>query len=262
LLKTPLVLKISLAALILLCLVSAVTFILLKEQQTEKTNQAANIFKDNNITVYNFSDYDLIIVSFEDNFDFIYDSSPYLSVNNFAKKYNYRYLINGSFFEPSKAHAGWLYVLGQTKTQLKKDPQLSHVVRLNYKTGQIDFIQFQQFQPSESKNDLEFQTGPLIIERNQIKTNYIQQSFNGLSPYKRTLLAYTEEDRRKYFIIVKRNTKLDQLSKYLLTLSVFSGKTLSVINLDGGPSVAMFSKTYPELNFNETAILPILLGVK
>ncbi|NES18723.1 MAG: hypothetical protein F6K41_07275 [Symploca sp. SIO3E6] len=52
------------------------------------------------------------------------------------------------------------------------------------------------------------------------------------------------------------------MADYLLTLSVFSGKTLHVVNLDGGTSTALYSQTNPELNLNEAAVLPILLGLK
>ena len=152
--------------------------------------------------------------------------------------------------------------MGEQLTPLKPDRQLSHIVRFNPKTAVLDFVDAKRFQPSTQNTEIEFQTGPLIVANNKVTTDYIRQSINGLSPFARTLLAYTEEDRKKYFIIAQKIVKLDQLANDLLTLSVFSGKTLHVVNLDGGPSVALHSKTHPELNFNESAVLPIVLGLK
>ena len=232
------------------------------EERPEKIIYPDRSIKDGEVMVYKFAAHEIIMVSFLGSFDFIYDPSQSLSVKNVVTKLNYRYMINGSFFEQSKEHAGWLSILGQTKTPQKKDRQLSHIIRFKPNTGEMNFIEYKLFKPSMNNNYIEFQSGPLMIEKNQVSKNYIQKSLNGLLPYRRTLLAYTEEDRRKYFIVTKKTIKLDELTKYLLALSVFSGKTLYVINLDGGPSVALYSKTYPELSFNETAILPVLLGVR
>ncbi|NET59950.1 MAG: phosphodiester glycosidase family protein [Symploca sp. SIO2E6] len=232
-----------------------------QEQSSRPTIYPDSQLQDGEIMVYQFDNYDLTIVSFVGNFDFIYQPSQALSLKTLATESNYRYLINGSFFEASQEHAGWLSVLGQEKTPLKEDPQLSHIVQYNLNTGGLNFVEAQLFQPSTQETNIEFQSGPLIIDNNQVTTKYIEQSLNGLLPFRRTLLAYTEEDQRKYFMITENKVKLDDLAEYLLTLSVFAGKTLQVMNLDGGTSVALYSQTHPELNFNEAAILPILLGI-
>ena len=112
------------------------------------------------------------------------------------------------------------------------------------------------------KSNIEFQIGPLVIQANVIHLPSIRQSINGLRASQRTLLAYTEEDRLKFFITVRKPECLDKLGEYLLKLSIFEGKTLSVINLDGGPSVALDIQAHPEMNHNGDAILPILLALK
>jgi len=232
-----------------------------QEQSSQPTSYPDSIVKDDDVMIYQFNKYDIIIVSFVGNFDFIYQPSQTLSVKTVAIESNYRYLVNGSFFEASKEHAGWLSVLGQEKTPLKEDPQLSHIIQFNPNTGELSFVEAKLFRPSTHRNNIEFQSGPLIIDGNQVTTKYIEQSLNGLLPFKRTLLAYTEEDQRKYLMITKKDVKLDELADYLLTISVFLGKTLHVVNLDGGTSVALYSQTHPELSVNEGAILPILLGL-
>lgn len=261
-------LKRGLCIILLLCLGGVgITFF----QRAKKSDQEIiyqqtvypdSSFKDGNIMAYKFNNYDMTIVSFVGNFDFIYKPSQVESVKNVATKSNYKYMVNGSFFEESKEHAGWLSVLGQQQTPIKEDKQLSHIISFNPNTEVLSFVEAKLFQTSTKKTDIEFQSGPLIIDSNKVTKKYINQSINGLLLFERTLLAYTEEDQRKYFIITKKNVKLDELADYLLKLSVFSGKTLYVVNLDGGSSVALYSQTHPELSFNETAILPILLGLQ
>ena len=259
-------LKISLFIVLLLCLGGiGITFFQLKKSSTQQNQQTIypdRTIKDGDFMVYQFNNYDMTIVSFLSSFDFIYKPSQDLSIQTVATKSNYRYMINGSFFEASKEHAGWLSLLGEEKTPIKEDRQLSHIIKFNQKTGIMSFVEAKKFQPSTDKSNIEFQSGPLIIDSNQITNKYINQSLNGLLLFERTLLGYTEEDGRKYFIITRENVKLDELADYLLKLHVFSGKTLNLVNLDGGTSVALYSQTYPELNFNANAILPILLGIK
>jgi hypothetical protein len=76
------------------------------------------------------------------------------------------------------------------------------------------------------------------------------------------LLGYTEEDRMKFFITVRKPEPLDKLGEELLKLSIFEGKALSVINLDGGPSVALDSQAHPQMNHNQDAVLPILFALR
>ena len=111
------------------------------------------------------------------------------------------------------------------------------------------------------KANIEFQTGPLVIQANVLDMPSIHQSINGLRSHQRTLLGYTEEDKLKFFITVRKSERLDTLGEYLLKLSIFEGKTLSVINLDGGPSVALATQSHPEINHNEQAVLPILFAL-
>jgi hypothetical protein len=66
----------------------------------------------------------------------------------------------------------------------------------------------------------------------------------------------------KFFITVRKPERLDNLGEYLLKFSIFEKKTLSVINLDGGPSVALDTQAHPEMNHNRNAVLPILFALR
>ncbi|MBP0016805.1 MAG: phosphodiester glycosidase family protein [Cyanobacteria bacterium SBLK] len=220
-------------------------------------------FQDNEIEVYTEQKYGIAIVAFSGTFDLIYHPTKVLPLKDVAQYFEYRYIMNGSFFEGDRLnakHAGWLSILGMNHSSIKEDPQLSHVVRYNPSSGAIEFVPLEEFEPLRSDNYIEFQTGPLILHNNKLAEKYIRESINGLGEYKRALLAYTN-DKQKYFIITKEVVALDDLGEYLLTLPIFSDKILNVINLDGGPSVALYSKNFPELNYNEEDRLPILLTI-
>jgi hypothetical protein len=218
---------------------------------------------DDDIHAYTFDAYDISIIAFRSNFEIVYEPSQTLSIHEVRQRFKYRYLVNGSFFEWSGEHAGWLSISGNNLTPLKRDRQLTHIAILDTTTGQMVFLSVESWKPSMSdKANIEFQTGPLVIRANGLDMPAMRQSINGLRSHRRTLLAYTEEDLMKFFITVRKPERLDKLAEYLLKLSIFQGKTLSVINLDGGPSVALDTQAHPEMNHNGNAVLPILFALR
>jgi hypothetical protein len=218
---------------------------------------------DDDIQAYTFDASDISIIAFRNNFEIIYEPSQRLSIHQVGQSFNYRYVVNGSFFELSGGHAGWLSISGSNLAPLKHDRQLTHVAILNTTTRELNFKSAEVWKPSMSdKASTEFQTGPLIIQANVLDMPSIRQSINGLRSHQRALLGYTEEDRVKFFIIARKPESLDKLGEDLLKLSIFQAKTLSVINLDGGPSVALQSQAHPELNHNANAVLPILFALR
>ena len=220
------------------------------------------VFMDNDILVQNDAAYGITIIGFKGNYDLLYDPSDPLSLAEAGRKYPYRYIINGSYFENSRIHAGWLSTFGVQQTPLKVDRQLSHMAILDTSLGYLDFPDLDLWDTSMTNpKALEFQTGPLVIHENQVDTLAIQASINGLSPRLRTLLAYTKEDGMFYFMITREVCRLDDIGGYILSLDVFTGKTLDVMNLDGGSSTALYSRKHPNLNYNVNRALPILLGI-
>jgi len=218
---------------------------------------------DDDIQVYIFNAFDISIIAFRSNFEIVYEPAQRLSIHQIGQNFNYRYLVNGSFFESSGKHAGWLSISGSNLMGLKHDRQLTHIAILNTTSGEMVFKPAESWKPPMSDPaSIEFQTGPMVIQTNLLDMQSIRQSINGLRSHQRTLLGYTEEDMLKFFITVRKPERLDKLGEYLLNVSIFEGKTLSVINLDGGPSVALDSQAHPELNHNRDAVLPILFALR
>ena len=218
---------------------------------------------DDDFHAYMFDTYHISIITFPSSFEIIYEPRQKLSIREVGRRFKYLYLVNGSLFEWSGNHAGWLSISGKNLMPFKQDRQLTHIAILNTTTREMVFKPAEVWEPSMSdKANIEFQTGPLVIQANVIDLQSISRSINGLRSHQRTLLAYTEEDRLKFFITVRKPERLDKLGEYPLKLSIFEGKTLSVINLDGGPSVALATQAHPEMNHNEHAVLPILFALK
>lgn len=225
-----------------------------------KPNQ---ILKDERMQIYKFTAYNMTIIGFPGNFEILYQPAQTASVQKVGQDSGYRCIVNGSFFEQSREHAGWLSMFGKQYSPLKSDRQLSHITTLNTRTGAVLFTAAESWQDALMDSEsIQFQTGPLIVDSSRLALKPIRHSINGLQAHRRTILAFTEEDRLKYFIIVRSPGRLDEIGKYLLKLSIFAGKTLSAIDLDGGPSVALYLKDHPELSYNETVVLPILFGSK
>ncbi len=251
---------------VLFCVISVCCLsIVIACQETKPVNlRADQRFKTEAIEVYEFNQYGMTIAQLSGGFDLIYIPEKADVVKTLAEEQNYQYVINGSFFDGTYAkakHAGWLWVLGKNYAPIKQDPQLTHIAVYNTKNQQIQFVDYQNFTPSRSNEVIEFQSGPIVVENNQVAKTYIANSLNGSAPYTRSLLAVTD-NRTKYFITVRKPIRLDDLANYLLSLEIFAGKRLDVLNLDGGPSVALYSRELINLRYNDTAQLPILLGVR
>jgi len=218
---------------------------------------------DGETVVYNSDLYDITIVGFKDNFEIIYEPQKRPTLKQAGQKQGYRYLINGSYFEGSRVHAGWLSIFGNQHTPIKDDRQLGYIAVLDTSIGYIDFPGLDLWDSTMTNgSSIEFQTGPLVVYANTVDTLSINASINGTSSHLRTFLAYTEEDGMKYLIISRQRGPLAHMGEHLLSLPLFEGKTLSVMNLDGGSSTALYSREHPALNYNVNRPLPILLGIK
>lgn len=245
-------------------MVLAMTSYLHSQENETVTIQPDTTLIDSNIVLNQFNKLELSIVTVTGRFDFIFIPQNPDSVQIYAQKNDYRLLINGSFFDGLReqaTHAGWLKIFGKELANVKRDRQLSHIVKYSPVNGNFEFVDYINFKPDSSTDRIEFQTGPLVIEKNLITDNYLKKSINGMGKYWRTLLG-TTFDGTFYFITVRKKVALDELARFLRSTAIFAGKKLTVINLDGGPSVALFVEKYPQFNFNVNAQLPLLLGVK
>lgn len=251
--------RLALIGLIVLSITACSTF----TPNADKEPGICKTILDGNVIIYNSGLYDMTIVGFKGDIEIIYDAENPPTLKQAGQLNDYRYLINGSYFHASREHAGWLSILGTQHAELLDDKQLSHIVVLNKELEYIDFPGLEIWNDSSTSSEtIEFQTGPMVVAANTVDTLSINASINGKGAHLRTLLAFTEEDGMRYFIICRDLGPLENIGEHLLSLPVFKDKTLWAVNLDGGSSTALYSRDYPILNFNTERPLPILLGIK
>ena len=221
-------------------------------------------FVDGSDSVYLFKQFDLTALSVHHGFDYLFVPKGVPTLLSVAQAKNYRFMINGSFFDGVRLdaqHSGWLRILGKSFGTVWNNRQLTHVVRFDTTSGTVHIISSKDFKPSNSDHTIEFQTGPLVIEDNKVALSLISHSINGSGRYTRTMIA-VRNGSELLFITVRKPVSLDALARFLLTLSIFQQKRLDVINLDGGPSVAFYARAFPQLHYNVDDRLPLLLGVQ
>ncbi|MBD3362668.1 hypothetical protein GF362_03030 [Candidatus Dojkabacteria bacterium] len=225
---------------------------------------------DGNFRVYNYYDLNISILVTKQGFDFNYVPNNAPQIQTLAQNLGYQYIVNGSYFGGTNLdaeHAGLLNYYGIPITPIKYydqgvPEQLTHIVRYDKTNYNVVFIDKDEYYPIESNyNLLEFQTGPLVISKNNIQSALIENSKNGMTYHQRTLMGVSDQNE-KFFIVVKEEVSLSQIANILLHLSLLRNKTIDVINLDGGSSTAFYSQNYSFLNWGENKRIPVVLGFR
>lgn len=221
----------------------------------------SSIVEKNGLTYYHEKEFGLTVVLFTQPMDFYLQNPVTQTIAEVSADQKYRAAINGSYFTPEYTHAGLLYKNDTTTVPLAKlDRQVSAIVSMS--STSMEFIPVSEFKSELlASSTLAFQTGPLVIIKNTITTSSINTSLNGTGTYARTLLGKTESGQT-FFVIVTARKNLTEIAAKLLSLKLFANDTISVINLDGGPSTALYTLEMSSLNFRETKYLPIIIGVR
>lgn len=200
-------------------------------------------------------------------FDYIVIENPTSSMSTVLKDSEYSFGINGGYFDGTYGnakHAGYLSINGTMLYNSKIDAQITSYAVLNYKENSLKFISNNDFNESNFNGSdyTIFQTGPMIIKDSKVVYSEIDNSFNGTGCFYRSFLGYIPEDKMFIYGITNQKVTLTQVGEVLLINEELKGKTFSIINLDGGPSTAMYSSKDSSLNFNTEMELPYILGVR
>lgn len=206
---------------------------------------------------------DIYIVKFSDPIKIMYDTSGETSFRNNSLLNNFKIAINGGFFRDDLTYAGLLAFDGEIIESIARtDSQVTHIVVFNSKTNSIDVLLAKDFNLdiALNKNNLSFQTGPLVIQSNNIQNDFIENSLNGSGKYRRSLLGFTDTGD-KFFIATRRTFDLKTLAQRILEFPEFQNVKITVVNLDGGSSVALYAKDNEDFTFGTARELPIIIGV-
>ncbi len=226
--------------------------------------QPTRIVHDDPYIMYNFGHLGITVLATSNGFTYRYNKVNAPSLEQMGIEAGYRYVVNGGYYGGTSyesEHAGLLNIYGTKHTSITfNDPQLTHIIRYSKNDSSFEIIDIHDYtERADTETLTEIQTGPLVIQDNHIAYNYILESNNGAGRHLRTLLA-TTDGKKKFFILVKDNYSLTQLSTILLNMGILKSPTLRVINLDGGHSTSMYSKDHPEFNFGSGKHIPNLFG--
>jgi hypothetical protein len=194
---------------------------------------------------------------------FVAEDAQTLKEQSFLAEYNLA--INATYYRGSfveSEHSGLLQIKGERFWDIVPDKQLTHIVAYDEAEDTLEFIPTSDFTESRyvGEDYTLFQTGPLIIEENEIQTDLINNSLNGDSRSLRTVFGVTDNGD-KFVLITRVNYTLTTLAEDILGFPIFAGKRITVINLDGGNSTAMYSKELDQFNYRESSRLPVVIGV-
>lgn len=245
------------------------------------------------IVVHEYETYDITIAHVP-KVEFIYNVCASLSVEQMLEERPYEYLINSSFFHEygtytdedvegcqyvrrHLVHVGHLRFDGTTYPSKEMNTfdhdQLTHIVQYEPAVPHMTFVPEDAFVSLETADVIEFQTGPIVIHNNQVAQAEIDNSFNGEGKYPRSLIATTDQTEI-FLLTVRQGVTLDALGEFLLTLELFQGKRLDVLNLDGGLSTLVYAPRHQQMYWSSSegdsdgsshdprkARLPFFIGV-
>jgi uncharacterized protein YigE (DUF2233 family) len=175
-------------------------------------------------------------------------------------------LMNGSYHDGDYANArleGLFAANGKQYAALKPlDNQLSHVISIT-ESGAVSAIQrADEAFATNARIDTgtHIQTGPLLTQNGLLTKEFIDAAINGKDRYKRTAVGVTA-DGTIVFVIAKTPRSLLDLANVVLDKNDYRVRKLTLVNLDGGPSTAIYSTEQPSLSYQPDKVTPIVLGI-
>lgn len=170
------------------------------------------------------------------------------------------------FVENSKLYySGLLLINGQQLSPIntRSTSQISHV--MYWKEDKVGVL------PADSANSQvtswqnagysALQSGPLLINANQVQTTIIQNADNASGRYLRTVIGQLLSGE-KFIWVQKVPQTLMQLTESIQNHEDLKGKIDFALNLDGGSSTSLIVKGYSVADFFTSKTLPGLLLIK
>ena len=228
------------------------------------------IAQEGNLTIFMIDKYMTTIVKIPRISSYIYSQRPWKSLEQIANDSNYSLVVNSSFFDAlyddstarSGIHykqAGFLKINDTIYENMTVDRQLSRLFAYNSKRNIVRYFYPDELDKTKDY-DLVVQTGPMIIDKNEIDTASINSSINGNRQAYRTTFA-SINGTEFYAIVTLSNVTLTNLAKMLRSTGIFK-KGLNIINFDGGPSTKLYIRNHPELSWFSNVPWPLIICVK
>lgn len=172
----------------------------------------------------------------------------------------YYFIENGKLY-----YSGLLLVNGQQLSPIntRSTSQISHV--MYWKDSKLGVLPADsassQVTTWQNAGYSALQSGPLLINANQVQTVTIQNADNSDGRYLRTVIGQLLSGE-KFIWIQKVPQTLMQLTESIQNHEDLKGKIDFALNLDGGSSTSLIVKNYSPTDFFTTKTLPGLLLIK
>jgi len=214
----------------------------------------------NRVEYFTLDSRNVVITIFKETPTILYTPDKIKTIKEHIENTKFELGINGGFFLPNMIYAGFLYLNRKITSDISLgDPQVTHIVELGEK---VKFIDQKTFNIDNiNQNYSYFQSGPLIIESNNIRQDLIEKAPNGYKKTFRSFFGIVEETDEKFFVQIINSVDLLESAKIILNFERFRNEKITVINLDGGSSVSFYSKNRPDLNFLVNKKLPMILVI-
>lgn len=176
--------------------------------------------------------------------------------------------INGGFYYSDRGrfwHSGLLMQSGNTLSPLNtlNTTQTTHVLFWNQNVFSVSDAQSaRQYLTEWQQNRMSaLQTGPLLINNNQLQSALIQSADNANQRSLRAVIGKLLSGER-FIWIQKTPQTLNELAANLADHSILKGKIQFALNLDGGSSTSLNILENSKFNFFPTKQIPNFLLVK
>ena len=240
--------------------VNSLTDLLLKDvnKNVSIDNESSNVISYLDISTDEFVAF-LIKPPYSANFINQSNSEDFISTKELTKNFESSVTINAGYFLEDFGHAGLLVVDDKIISKYaENDKQLTNLVE--YFEGSLKIDNFENYKISSIKKDFAFQSGPLIIEKNKIRNDLIESSINGNTRHRRSVIGVTEKGDL-FVLATKIPFELVKLAEYIAKIDDLKDDVITVINLDGGSSVSLYSKDFDK-GVGENKVLPYLISFK
>lgn len=218
---------------------------LVETQTNQEENGFAKYYEDKDKGVY------IAKITKANSIDYIDESTGPVSLKELKNTKEFEIGINSGYFTEDFNHAGLLYLNGNKVNDYAESNQLTEVLEITKES--IDLVSIDNIDFSK-KDTTYFQTGPSILIGSEVQNQKIENSLNGNSDSRRSFIGF-DEIGNLYIGYTTKGFSLIKLGEYLQKNNIYDG-LVTVINLDGGSSVSVYSKEHPEFGFGESKKLP------
>lgn len=177
------------------------------------------------------------------------------------KAFNCDFAVNGSYFwwkENGDFYpAGIWYENGQktfSRENRPFDANLTNTIRFYQNTKKADFF-FEQAETESISWTITFNAWPRLVQNNTINPELEQAISHWNITFWRTVLAKKRD--QTLLVLFRKGITLHDTALWLQEQGFHDA-----INLDGGPSMALTSRSFFNPSFNEEKLLPIFFCVK